>query len=71
MSVLEQLRQLYFQATERTIDDDFDAAIGLFKQLPEEERDKAAVFMEGLAEMRSEWSRGAPRGPRKPASKRP
>ena len=71
MTALEQLRQLYFQATEHTIDDDFVAAIALFTQLPEEARDKAAVFMEGLAEMRSEWSRGAPRGQRKPPHARP
>ncbi len=64
MSALDQLRRLYFQSSERTIDEDFFTAIGLFKQLTEAERDRAAVFMEGLAEMRQEWTRasgGAPR----------
>jgi DNA-binding Lrp family transcriptional regulator len=54
--VLEQLRTLYFNATQSTIGDDFGKAIELFKQLTnDEEREKAAVFMEGIAEMRREW----------------
>ena len=56
MTVLEQLRTLYFNATRSTIGDDFGNAIDLFKQLTsEEDREKAAVFMEGIAEMRREW----------------
>jgi hypothetical protein len=56
MTALEQLRTLYFQATRTTIGDDFDRAIDLFKQLTDEaDREKAAVFMEGIAEMRREW----------------
>ena len=76
MTALEQLRTLYFQATRTTIGDDFDRAIDLFKQLTDEaDREKAAVFMEGIAEMRREWggkaagaTSGAKRtpGPRKP-----
>lgn len=67
MSALDQLRQLYFQSSERTIEDDLSTAIALFKQLTEDERGRAAVFMEGLAEMRREWGRrgeGATRRPR-------
>ena len=66
MTVLEQLRTLYFNATQSTIGDDFGNAIDLFKQLTsDEDREKAAVFMEGIAEMRREWgvdSRGRGKG---------
>ena len=56
MNVLEQLRTIYFNATQSTISDDFGKAIELFKQLTnDEDREKAAVFMEGIAEMRREW----------------
>jgi hypothetical protein len=55
MSKLEELRQLYFSVTKATIDRDFDRAIDLLKSMPEEERERAAVFMDGIAEMRREW----------------
>lgn len=70
MTVLEQLRALYFNATQSTIGDDFGRAIDLFKQLTsDEDREKAAVFMEGIAEMRREWGgdgRGGGTGARPP-----
>jgi hypothetical protein len=63
--VLAEIRRLYFETTAATIDRDFDRAIDLLKSLPElEHRQKAHVYMEGLAEMRKEWAR--PRRPRKP-----
>ena len=54
--VIAEIRQLYFKATARTIDRDFDRAIDLIKsiRLPED-RQRATVFMEGLAEMRKDW----------------
>jgi hypothetical protein len=56
MTALEQLRAIYFNATQATIGDDFGRAIDLFKQLTtDQEREKAAVFMDGIAEMRREW----------------
>ena len=56
MDVLTEIRQLYFNTTKSTIQKDFARAIDLLKTLPsEEERDKVAVYMEGLAEMRKEW----------------
>jgi hypothetical protein len=56
MTPLEQLRTLYFAVSQATIDDDFLKAIALFKQLTsDDDREKAAVFMEGIAEMRQEW----------------
>ncbi len=69
---LEQIRQLYFKATAATIDRDLAAAIDLLKSIPEDQRERATVFMEGLSEMRKEFgrarqpSRPGPRRPRKP-----
>ncbi len=53
----EEIRTIYFKTSKKTIEADFDHAIELLKGLPEEERDKAAVYMEGLAEMRKQWSK--------------
>jgi hypothetical protein len=53
--LLAEIRQLYFTATKATIHRDFVRAIDLLKSMPEEERQRAAVFMEGLAEMRKEF----------------
>jgi len=79
MDALEHIRRLYFEATRTTIQRDFERAIDLLKALPsDEERGRAAVYMEGLAEMRREWKtagsggRGRrnasspPEGPKKP-----
>ena len=55
-ATLAEIRRIYFKTTKKTIEDDFAHAIALLKALPgEEEREKATVFMEGLAEMRKEW----------------
>jgi hypothetical protein len=57
---LEEIRRLYFGTTKASILRDFDRAIDLLKSLESpEERQKATVYMAGLAEMRKEW--GAPR----------
>ena len=54
---LAEIRRIYFAATKRTIRDDLLRAIELLKTLPtEEDREKARVYMDGLAQMRSEWS---------------
>jgi hypothetical protein len=55
---LEEIRRLYFRTTRATIDRDFDRAIDLLKALPEGERHRATVFMEGLAQMRKEFKSG-------------
>jgi len=58
-SALAQIREIYFKTTKRTIQHDLAHAIELLKSLPtEEERDKAAVYMDGLSQMRSEWAVG-------------
>lgn len=65
MTPLERIRQLYYETSKTTIADDFDEAITLLKGMPsEEERERAAVFMDGLAQMRSEWQVAPKRRPR-------
>ena len=50
---------MYFAATPKTIERDFGRAIDILKSLKtDEERSKAAVFMEGLNELRKEWKMG-------------
>ena len=59
---LAEIRHLYFKATRKTIDRDFDRAIDLLKTMPEDQRHRATVFMEGLAQMRKEFKGGGRRG---------
>jgi hypothetical protein len=68
---LAEIRRLYFSATKRTIGDDFLRALQLLKSMNgEEEREKAAVYMEGLTEMRADWAReGPPRGGERQSSR--
>jgi hypothetical protein len=55
---LNEIRRLYFATTRRTIERDFEQALRLLKSMgSEEERSRATVYMHGLAQMRSEWSR--------------
>jgi hypothetical protein len=56
--VLADIRTIYFKTTKQTIQHDLAHAIELLKTLPtEDDREKARVYMDGLAQMRSEWSR--------------
>lgn len=58
MDPLESIRRLYFGATPQSIQRDIARAVELLKSLPDEDaRSKAVVYMEGLAQMRSEWAR--------------
>ena len=53
---LSVIRSLYFNTTKATIQSDLSKAIDLFKALKsDEDRERAAVFMDGLSQMRSEW----------------
>jgi hypothetical protein len=55
---LDEIRRLYFETRPATILKDFDRAIDLLKMLPTEaERERATVYMEGLAEMRREFGK--------------
>ena len=57
---LGTIRRIYFKTTKRTIEHDLAHAIELLKGLDSEEaRERASVFMEGLAEMRKEWQRAS------------
>jgi len=58
---LAEIRRLYFKATRQTIDQDLVKALDLLKSMAsEDERERATVYMEGLAQMRSDW-RGSKR----------
>ena len=53
---IAEIRKMYFNATPKTIQRDIERAIDILKSLKnDEERGKAAVYMEGLNEMRKEW----------------
>ena len=71
-SALADIRRIYFETTKRTIENDLAHAIELLKALPtEEERERATVFMEGLAAMRREWGTGEKRAGGKRKRARP
>jgi hypothetical protein len=62
---LAEIRRLYFQTTRHTVHQDLAKALDLLKSMnSEEERERATVYMEGLAQMRSDWAR-ADKGRRK------
>ena len=55
---LAEIRRLYFQTTRQTIQQDLARALDLLKSMnSEEERERATVYMEGLAQMRSDWAK--------------
>lgn len=56
MDPVSEIKQLYHAATRATIQRDLTRAISLLKSLAtEEERERVAVYMDGLSQMRSEW----------------
>ena len=56
---LAEIRRLYFSTTRDRIDADLAKALDLLKSMAsEDERERATVYREGLAQMRSEWGRG-------------
>jgi len=55
---LAEIRRLYFTTTRDRIDHDLAKALDLLKSMAtEDERERATVYMEGLAQMRSDWKR--------------
>ena len=53
---LLEIRRLYFSTTAKTIQQDLEKALDLLKSMnTEDEREKATVYMEGLAQMRKDW----------------
>ena len=70
-ATLAELRRIYFKTTKKTIDHDFAHAISLLKTIEsEDDRQKASVFMEGINELRKEWSPKAPKAKAAPAKKK-
>ncbi len=56
MDRVAQIKRLYLGATRSTVQRDLEKAIALLKSMEtEEERERAAVYMDGLSQMRSEW----------------
>ncbi len=61
---LAEIRRLYFNTTRQTIQADLTKALDLLKSFgSEDERERATVYMDGLAQMRSDWAREG--GPKK------
>ena len=57
MDQLAEIKRLYYQATRATIARDLARAVELLKSMSsDEERERAAVYMDGLSQMRSEWA---------------
>ena len=55
---LAEIKRLYYQTTAKTIQDDLARALDLLKSMNgEDERERAAVYMDGLAQMRADWRR--------------
>jgi catalase (peroxidase I) len=65
MDALAEIKHLYYNATRTTIQKDLARAVALLKAMPtEEDRERAAVYMDGLSQMRSEWHAGGGQGER-------
>jgi hypothetical protein len=59
---LAEIKRLYYQTSRATITQDLAKAIDLLKSMPsDEERERVAVYMDGLSQMRSDWSRAMKR----------
>jgi hypothetical protein len=56
-AAIAEIRRIYFKTTRQTIEHDFAHAIEMLKSLgSEEERERATVYMEGIAQMRKDWA---------------
>lgn len=66
MTGLAEIRRIYFETTRQTIDHDLAHAIELLKSLPtEDDRERATVYMQGLAEMQRHWAKRKSRSGRR------
>jgi hypothetical protein len=62
---LAEIKRLYYQTTRQTIQADLAKALALLKSMAsEEERERAAVYMDGLAQMRADWNEEKVKGQR-------
>jgi len=56
---IAEIKRLYYRTTAKTIQADLARALDLLKSMNnEDERERAAVYMDGLAQMRQDWGRG-------------
>ena len=63
MDALAEIKRLYYNATRTTIQKDLARAVDLLKGMPtDEDRERAAVYMDGLSQMRSEWNAASGHG---------
>jgi len=54
---LAEIKRLYYRTSKQTIKEDLARALQLLKSMgSEEERERAAVYMDGLSQMRSDWA---------------
>jgi hypothetical protein len=52
----DEIKRIYFATTPQTIEADLRRALDLLKQMPtDEDRQRAAGLMHGLADLRREW----------------
>jgi hypothetical protein len=66
---IAEIRRLYYETTRQSIQQDLATALDLLKSLAsDEERERAAVYMDGLSQMRSDWARQS--GPEKKGKRR-
>jgi hypothetical protein len=56
VNTLDEIRRLYFTTTRGTVQRDLARAVVLLKSMRDDERQRAAVYMDGLSQMRSEWA---------------
>ena len=57
MSQLQTIKRLYYRTSRTTVQRYLERAIELLTSMSsEQERARAAVFMDGLSQMRSEWA---------------
>ncbi len=69
MDASAEIKKIYYAASKATINKDIERALDLLKAIPaEEDRDRVAVYIHGLSEMRSEW-RAIGRAPAPPKAK--
>ena len=54
---IAEIKRLYYRTTRQTIAADLAKALQLLQSMgSEEERERAAVYMDGLSQMRSDWA---------------
>ena len=69
---LAEIRRLYYATTKRTIGQDLERAMQLLKSMNgESERERAAVYMDGLSQMRSDWARQGKKRSTRPQKRTP